>query len=60
MGGIDFSWLAVWVLSPDFFQALRWSCHAWGRGVRALPRLCIVYPRICLTTENNHGKPQSG
>jgi hypothetical protein len=31
-----------------------------GRGVRAVPRLNIVYPDICLTTEENHGKPQSG
>jgi len=41
MGGINFSWLAVWVLSPDrlspklevceFCQALRWS-HAWVEG----------------------------
>jgi hypothetical protein len=28
-----------------------------GRGVRAVPRLCILYPGICLTTEENHGKP---
>jgi hypothetical protein len=31
-----------------------------GGGVRAVPRLCIVYPGICFTTEENHGKPQSG
>jgi len=70
MGGINFVWFAVWFLSPDwpirklqacdFFQALRWSRRAWGRGVRAVPRLCNVYPGICLTTEENHGKPQSG
>jgi len=29
----------------------------WGRGVRAVPRLCIEYPGIRLTTEENHGKP---
>ena len=29
-------------------------------GMRAVPRLGIVYPGICLTTEENHGKPQSG
>jgi len=29
-------------------------------GMRAVPRLSIVYPGICLTTEENHGKPQSG
>ena len=28
--------------------------------MRAVPPLCIVYPGICLTTEENHGKPQSG
>jgi hypothetical protein len=27
--------------------------------MRAVPRLCIVYPGICLKTEENHGKPQS-
>jgi len=27
--------------------------------MRAEPRLCILYPGICLTTEENHGKPQS-
>jgi len=61
--------LAVWVLSLDwlcrilevceYLQALRWSRRAWG-GVRAVPRLCNVYPGICLTTEKNHAKPQSG
>jgi hypothetical protein len=28
--------------------------------MRAVPRLCIVYPGIRLTTEENQGKPQSG
>jgi len=60
MGGINFAWLAVWVPSPDwpshklqvctFFQVLTWSHRAWGRGVRAMPRLWILYPGICLTT----------
>jgi len=31
-----------------------------GKGVRAVHRPCILYPGICLTTEENHGKPQSG
>jgi hypothetical protein len=31
-----------------------------GGGCGAVPRLYIVYPGICLTTEENHGKPQSG
>jgi len=70
MEGISFAWLAVWVLSPDwlsrklgvsdFLQALRWSRLAWGEGVRAVPRLCVLYPGICLTTEENHRKPHSG
>ena len=59
MGGIKFGWLAVWVLSPgwlsrklevcDVCQALRWS--RLRRGVRAVPGIWIVYPGICLTTE---------
>ena len=28
--------------------------------MRAVPRLSILYPGICLTTEEKHGKPQSG
>ena len=61
MGGINFGWLAVWVLSPDwlthklevcdFLQVRRWSRRTWGIGVRAVPRLCIIYPGIYLTTE---------
>jgi hypothetical protein len=68
MGGINFGWLAVWVLSPDrlshklkvrdFFKRLG-EAAAPG-GVRAVPRLCIVYPGIFLSTEENHGKPESG
>jgi len=66
MGGISFGWLAVWVLRPDwhsrklevcdFCQALRWSRRAWGKGVRTVPRLCIVYPGICLKTEEKSRK----
>jgi len=69
MGERNFGRLAVWVPSLDWLcrklelcdvcQALRWSRRAWGRGVRAVPRLCVEYPGICLTTEENHGKPQS-
>jgi len=29
-------------------------------GVRAVPQHCILYFGICLTTEEYHGKPQSG
>jgi len=42
------------------FQVLRWSFCDWWRGVRAVPQLCILYPGICLTTEENHGKPHLG
>jgi hypothetical protein len=28
--------------------------------VRAVPRLCELYPGICLTTEENHGKTSVG
>jgi len=69
MGGISFGWLAVCVLSPDwlshklevcdFCQVLRWSRRTWGRGVRAVPRLCIVHPGICLTTEEKSQKTLS-
>jgi len=38
----------------------RGGCGGGGGGLRAVPRLCIEYPGICLTTEENHGKPQSG
>ena len=32
-----------------------------GVGMLAVPRLCIeLYPGIYFTTEENHGKPQSG
>jgi len=34
--------------------------HLGGGNLGAVPRLCIEYPGICLTTEENHGKPQSG
>jgi len=66
MGGINFGWLAVWVPSPDWLcrkleicdvcQALRWSRRAWGTEVWAVPRLCIEYPGICLTTEEKSRK----
>jgi hypothetical protein len=66
MGGINFGWLAIWVLSSDWLshklevcdirQALRWSCHTWGRGVWAVPWLCIVHPGICFTNEEKSRK----
>jgi len=71
MGGINFAWLAVWVLSLDwlcrkpggmriFSRCLGVKPPRLGGGMRAVPRLCIVYPGICLTAEENHGKRQSG
>ena len=66
MRGINFGWLALWYPSPDWLcrklevcdvcQALRWSRRAWGRGVRAVPRLCIEYPGVCSTTEEKSQK----
>jgi len=59
-------WLS-WVLSPDLLcgkleiceicQALRWSCLAWGRGVRAVSRLCVYTLAFALQLRKNHGKP---
>ena len=71
MGKIYFGWLAVWVLSPDcrcrkmdlcdYCQAHWWSRRAWGRGVCAVPQICVMYPGICPTTEEKSRKiPQSG
>ena len=69
MGGINFRWLAVWVLSPewlscqlevcDFCQAHRWSRRAWWRGVPAVPWLCIIYLGISLTTYEKSRKTLS-
>ena len=69
VGGINFGWLVGWLSGfwaqtssvanlevCDFYQALRWSCHAWGRGMRAAPRLFIIDPGICLTTEGKSRK----
>jgi len=69
MGGIKFPLLAVWVLSSDWpsskLQVCDFFSGAYVKPPRlgeecAVPRLCIVYPGICLTTGENHGKPQSG
>jgi hypothetical protein len=67
MGGINFGWLAVWVLWPDWLRHILNVCDflrplveaAASGGVRDMPRFCIVYPGICLTTEENHEKLQS-
>jgi hypothetical protein len=61
MGGINFAWLAVWVLSPDWLSRKLEVCaffpgasvkptHLRDRG--AGPALiCIIYLGICVTTE---------
>jgi hypothetical protein len=46
------------VAKATFVRRLREAAARLGRGVRAVPRLNIVYPGICLTTEENHGKSQ--
>ena len=59
MGGINCGWLAVGVPSPDWSYATfvrrlsEAAAPEEGRGVRAKPRLCIEYPGVCLTTEEN-------
>jgi len=70
MGLINIRSLAAWVQSPDWLsrilvlcevcQALRWSRLTWWREMRTVSRLCIEYPGICLTTEENYGKNRSG
>jgi hypothetical protein len=40
-------------------QKIHRATEQLGR-VRAVPRLCGVYPGICLTTEASTEKPQSG
>ena len=61
MGGINFTWLTVWVLSPDWLSHKLKVCDFYssrlgkaakpGGGVRFLPRLRILCPDNCLTTE---------
>jgi hypothetical protein len=48
------------VAKATFVRRLGEAAAAWERRLRAVPRLNIPYPGICLTTEENHGKPQSG
>jgi len=67
--GENILWLVVRVLSPDwpcrkqalhnYCQACGWSLHAWGREVRAIPRFCIMYPGICLTSNKKSRKNRS-
>ena len=48
------------VAKTTFCRRLGEAAAPGGGGMRAVPRLCIAYPGICLTTEENHGKPQLG
>jgi hypothetical protein len=50
MEGINFSWLAVWVLGPDslsrksdFCPALRWSRRAWEGSASSAPTLHPIF-----------------
>jgi hypothetical protein len=71
MGGINFGWLAVWVLSPDwlsrklkdceFCQALRWSRRAWGEGSAGrAPTLRRIPWHLPYNLGKITEKPQSG
>jgi hypothetical protein len=68
-----FRWLAVWVLSPDGQCCILKRATVnrrlgeaatpgvgGGEGAGRAPSLHHINPVICLTTEENHGKPQSG
>ena len=69
MGGINFGWLAVWVLRPDwlsrklevcdFCRRLSKAAAHGGRGVWAVPQLSIDYLGICPTTEEKSRKTLS-
>jgi hypothetical protein len=66
----DFGWMAFWELDLEELRSL-WlmACTARGGitldevlhdwGMQTMP-LLELYPGICLATEENHGKPQSG
>jgi len=58
MGGISFGWLGVWVPDRDWLcrklelcDFVRCLCETLVMVVHAVPRLCIEYPCIYLTTE---------
>ena len=65
MGGINFVWLSgLWAQTGSvanwryatFFRRLGEAAAPGGMWVRAVPRLCIVYPGICLATEEKSRK----
>jgi len=61
VGGTNFGWLAVWVLSPDWLirksgvmrllSGDEMNPHAWRREMRVVPQLYILDLGIGLTTE---------
>jgi hypothetical protein len=70
VGGINFGWLAVGGVSPDWLKPKGYvtiirrlgeaaAPMEGGGGAGRAPSLHL-YPGICLTTEENYGKPQSG
>jgi len=44
----------------DVIRCLGEAAAPGGGGLWAVPRLCIEYPGICLTTEENHGNLSQG
>jgi hypothetical protein len=65
MGGINFGWLAVWVQAHSgsvtnwkYATFVRRLVEAAALGDESAGRvpLCIVYPGICLTTEEKSRK----
>jgi hypothetical protein len=69
----NFGWMDVWELNPEGLESLRLKAFGtfWGGGggilAEGLPDCGLVghapfelYPGICLTTEEKHGKPPSG
>ena len=64
MGGYCFGWKAFWDSNPE------WSCLELkieqvavkpylGRVRAVVPRLCMLYPDVCLTTEGSSRKKTS-
>ena len=69
MGGINFGWLAFWVLSPDWLcskldvrdvcQARGWSRRAWGRECGPKHTFASYTLALALQMRKNHGKKLS-
>ena len=65
MRGYNFAWKALWGSNPDWLCLVLDSRRKSGtqvklqclRTVQTVPRLCVLYPGIRLTTEEKkHGK----